>query len=168
LSKHWAPYDVADPRVADWIPLRTGRRLGRFARAGTLALAAFVVWLVAGRALVASTGTPPRLLLVGWDILCDTLQLDGRAQDAFRAALVVLWLAVPLWAVTAGFRSGPRWLAPARVAVGLAGSVAAIPLLVVVAVVAANLVLWALAVIAGLLLLVILLLRAATAPFRRW
>lgn len=168
MRTHWVPYDMADPRVADWRPLRTGRRSGRFARAGTLALAAFVVWLVAGRALVTSTGAPPRLLLVGWGILRDTLQLAGWAQDAFRAALAILWLAAHLWAVTAGFRSGPRWLAPARVAIGLSGSVAAIPLLVAVAVVAANLVLWALAVIAGLLLLVILLLRAVTAPFRRW
>ena len=115
-----------------------GRRVGRFARAGTLALAAFVVWLVAGRARIAPTGAPPPLLLVGWGTLRDTLELNGRAQEAFRAAVAVLWIAVPLWAATAGFRSGPRWLAPARAAIGLAGSVAAVPLLAAAAVVAVK------------------------------
>jgi hypothetical protein len=142
--------------------------VGSLARAGTLGLAAFVVWLVAGRAGVASTGAPPPLLLVGWGALRDTLELHGRAPDAFRAALVVLWVAMPLWATTAGFRSGPRWLGLARLVIGLAGSAAAVPLLAAIAVMAVNLILWTVAVTAGLLLLAILLLRAVTAPLRRW
>ena len=53
MRTHWIPYDVADPRVVGWPPPMASRRVGRLARAGTLALAAFVVWLVAGRAGVA-------------------------------------------------------------------------------------------------------------------
>ena len=169
MRPQWTPYIVADRRVAGWPPpLVPGQRVGRLARAGSLALAAFVVWLVAGRAGVASTGAPPPLLLVGWGVLRDTLELHGRASGAFRAALMTLWVAVPLWATTAGFRTGPSWLGLARLAIGVVGSAAAVPLLVAVAILAVNLVLWTLAVIAGLLLLVTLLLRAVTAPFRRW
>lgn len=166
---YWSPKDMADAPAVYWqAPLVAGKQVGRFARAGTVVLGAFVVWLVAGRAMFASSGTRPPLLLVGWGVLRDTLELHGQASDAFRSALAVLWFAVPLWTMTAGFRSGPRWLVPARLVIGLAGLVAAVPLLVALSVVAFNIALWVMAVVAGLLLLVILLLRAMTAPFRRW
>jgi len=52
--------------------------------------------------------------------------------------------------------------------IGLTGLAAAVPVLVVVAVLALNVILWGMAVMLGLMLFVLLLLRAVTAPFRRW
>jgi hypothetical protein len=102
-------------------------RKDRFARTGTICLGAFVLWMVAGRALLFRAGARPPLLLVGSAVVRDTLDLWGYAAGAFRLALSWLWVAVGLWAVTAGFRSGPRWLPPVRLAIGLAGLAAVAP-----------------------------------------
>ena len=143
-------------------------RESRFARAGTICLGAFVLWMVAGRALLFRAGARPPLLLVGSAVVRDTLDLWGHAAGAFRLALSWLWVAVGLWAVTAGFRSGPRWLPPVRLAIGLAGLAAAGPLLVAMVVAAVNVALWLLLVAMVALLVVALLLWFLTWPFRRW
>lgn len=159
---------TAGPLAAGWPgTVEAGASAGRLARAGTLALAAFVIWTVAGRAVLGSAGSRPPLILVGWGVLRDTLELRGYALGAFRLALGGLWVALPLWTATAGFRRGPGWLTPIRLAIGFGGLVAAVPVLVVLAVVAVNAALWVMAIVAGLLLLA-LLLRAVTAPLRRW
>jgi hypothetical protein len=143
-------------------------REGRFARAGTICLGAFVLWMVAGRALLFRAGSRPPLLLVGSAVVRDTLDLWGYAAGAFRLALSWLWVAVGLWAVTAGFRSGPRWLPPVRLAIGLAGLAAVGPLLVAMVVAAVNVALWLLLVAMVVLLVVAVLLWFLTWPFRRW
>lgn len=73
-----------------------------------------------------------------------------------------------LWAVTAGFRSGLRWLPPVRLAIGLAGLAAVGPLLVAMVVAAVNVALWLLLVAMVVLLVVAVLLWFLTWPFRRW
>ena len=142
-------------------------REGRFARTGTICLGAFVLWMVAGRALLFRAGSRPPLLLVGSAVVRDTLDVWGYAAGAFRLALSWLWVAVGLWAVTAGFRSGPRWLPPVRLAVGLAGLAAVGPLLVAMAVAAVNVAFWLLLVVLAALLVMAVLLWLLTWPFRR-
>jgi hypothetical protein len=142
-------------------------REDRFARTGTICLGAFVLWMVAGRALLFQAGSRPPLLLVGSAVVRDTLDLWGYAAGAFRLALSWLWVAVGLWAVTAGFRSGPRWLPPVRLAVGLAGLAAVGPLLVAMAVAAVNVAFWLLLVVLAALLVMAVLLWLLTWPFRR-
>jgi hypothetical protein len=157
MATHWGP------------PTRVGPpRAGRLARAGTVALAGFVVWMMAGRAMLGSASSRPPLILVGWTMLRDALEMHGHALGAFRLALGGLWVALPLWAISAGFRRGPGWLSLAGLVIGLGGLLLAVPLLVAVAIVAANAALWGLGIMVGLLLLAALLLRAVTAPFRRW
>jgi hypothetical protein len=121
--------------------------------------------MVAARMLLAEPARPA-VVLVGWDVILDTLELRGHALDAFRLALAGLWVALPLWVLSGGFRHGPGWLPLASLAVGVAGVAAAVPVLIVAAVLALNVVLWGMAVALGLLLLVLVLLRILTAPFR--
>jgi hypothetical protein len=143
-------------------------RRGRLGRAGILGLGGFVAWMTVGRVLLPP-GTPrPTLVMVGWDTVLDALELRGHALGAFRLALGALWVALPLWMVSGGFRGGRGWVPLASLAVGLAGLAAAVPVLIVAAVLTLNAVLWGMAVMLGLMLLVLLLLRAVTAPFRRW
>lgn len=145
-----------------------GRRCGRFGRAGMLGLAAFVIGMMTGRTVVAA-GTPrPGFVLVGWGVILDMLELRGQALPAFRLALGGLWVALPLVAATGAFRRGPWWRPLANLAVGLAGVVAAIPVLIVAGVLVANLILWSMAVALGLLLFMTMLLRILTMPLRRW
>jgi hypothetical protein len=145
-----------------------GYRRGRLGRAGVLGLAGLAAWMLAGRTILAAGAPRPTFFLVGWDVILDMLELRGHALDAFRLTLGGLWVALPLWLVTGGFRHGPWWRPLANLSVGLAGLAAAIPLLAVVAVLAVNLVLWSIAVMLGLLLLMAMLLRFLTAPLRRW
>ena len=139
--------------------------LAGLGRAGTVGLAGFVAWMVAGRGMVAAHRPP--LVLVGWDAVQDTLRLRVHALGAFRLALAGLWVALPLWVATGGFRRGPGWVPLASLATGLAGLVAAVPVLAVLAAVALNLVLFGVALLLGMLLLCGLLLRVLTAPLRR-
>jgi hypothetical protein len=143
-------------------------REGRFARTGTICLGAFVLWMVAGRALLFRAGSRPPLLLVGSAMVRDTLDLWGYAAGAFRLALSWLWVAVGLWAVTAGFRSGPRWLPPVRLAIGLAGLAAVGPPLVAMVVAAVNVALLLLLVALAVLLVMAVLLWFLMWPLRRW
>jgi hypothetical protein len=140
------------------------RSSGRMARAGIALLAAFAIWMIAGRALLAAGG--PRQSLFGWGVIQETLELGGHALAAFRLALALLWASVPAWIATAGFRYGPVWLVPARAVLGLGGLAAAVPLLIAGAVIAANAAFLALIVLAVLFLILSLLLRLLTAPFR--
>jgi hypothetical protein len=156
MQSHWGPATPVAP-----VP-------GRLGRAGTLGLGGFVVWMTVGRVLLPPGTSRPTLVMVGWDMVLDALELRGHAIGAFRLALGGLWVAVPLWVVSGGFRGGPGWVPLASLAVGLTGLAAAVPLLVVVAVLTLNVILWGMAVMLGLLLLVLVLLRAVTAPFRRW
>jgi hypothetical protein len=165
MSSRWRyatpPIAVLEPAV-----LRAGYRRGRLGRAGVLGLAGFVAWMLAGGTMLPA-GTPrPAFFLVGWDVIVDMLELRGQALDAFRLVLGGLWISVPLWVVTGGFRYGPWWRPLANLGVGLAGLAAAGPPLTVAAVVAVNLVLWSIAVMLGLLLLLAVLLRLLTAPLR--
>ena len=137
---------------------------GRATRGGVTVLALFAIWMVAGRALLAD-GRPP-LPLVGWEVIRETLELGGHAPVAFKLALAILWVSVPVWAVTGGFRHGGAWLGLARLTISLGGLAAAVPLLVAGAVVAANVVLLAVLALAAVLFLLVLLLRLLTAPFR--
>jgi len=142
--------------------------LSWLARAGTAALTGFVIWMVASR-LFLDPGSPrPPLLWVGWGVLHDSFQLRGHALGAFRLALAVLWAAVPLWTLTGGFRHRSGWVPVTCLAIGLGGLAAAVPLLAALAVLAVNALLWSVATTVGLLLVGTLLLRAVTAPFRRW
>ena len=144
------------------------RRQGGLGRAGVLGLAGFVAWMLVGRSVLSAGAHRPAFFLVGWDLVLGTLELGGWALEAFRLALGGLWVAVPLWVATGGFRRGSWWRPLASLGVGLAGLAAAVPLLLVATVVAANLVLWSMAVVFGLLLCMALLLRLLTAPLRLW
>ena len=155
------PRPVLEPAV-----LRAGHRRGRLGRAGVIGLAGFVAWMLAGGTMLPSGAPRPAFFLVGWEVIVGMLELRGQALDAFRLALGGLWVAVPLWAVTSGFRYGPWWRPLANLGVGLAGLAAAGPPLTVAAVVVVNLVLWSMAVVLGLLLLMAMLLRFLTAPLR--
>jgi hypothetical protein len=167
MASRWSYATPPAPLVAPgWGTVPAGHRRGRLGRAGVLGLAGFVAWMLAGRTLLAAGGPRPTFFLVGWTVVMDMLELRGQALDAFRLALGGLWVALPLWVATGGFRYGPWWRPLANLGLGLAGVTAAVPLLIVAAVVMVNLVLWSLAVMVGLLLLVTLLLRLLTAPFR--
>jgi hypothetical protein len=155
-----AAWDGIEPTVAR-------RRPNRLAVAGIVALVEFLVWLAVGRALVDVTGPRPPLVVVGWGVLQDTLQLGGHAKGAFRAGLAMLWLAVLLAMLTDGFTHPGRWAALATAVVGFGGALAAVPLLLTVAVIAGNVAVWGLVVMLGLLLCMALCLRILTAPFRR-
>lgn len=146
------------------VPYRRPRRVAVW---GTVALVASLAWLAAGRALIDFARPRPALLIVGWGVLRDTVHLGGHALGAFRAGLAMLWLALLLAALTDGFRATGRWAGVAAVVVGLVGALAAAPLLLVVAVIAGNVVLWGLLGLLGLLLFMALCLRILTAPFRR-
>lgn len=159
--------------ASQWVPATAlvpvaGRSRGRLGRAGILGLAGLVAWQAAGRTMLAGGAVRPPAVVVGWDVIVDTLELGGHAPGAFRLALAGLWVSLPLWVLTGGFRHGPGWLPLASVAVGLAGLTAAVPVVVAAAVLALNVVLWGIAVMLGMLLLVALLLRVLTTPFRRW
>lgn len=170
MSSRRSPATPVAAPAAGWPPLAldAGRRRGRLGRTGSVGLAVFVVWMVAGRMVLADGAARPAVLLVGWDVVLDLLELRGHALGAFRLALAGLWVALPLSALTGGFRHGPGWLPLASGAVGLAGLAAAVPVLLAAAVLALNVILWGMAVMLGLLLLTALLLRVVTAPFRRW
>lgn len=155
--------DTAQPRT-----LHATDRHGRPGRLGTLGLATFIAWMVGGRMLIGSGGSRPPLVLVGWQVILDMFELRGHALGALRLAVGGLWVAMALWGTTGGFRHSADWLQPVRLLVGLAGLAAVGPVLVVAAVLAVNLALWAVALVVGLLLLVAILLRVVTAPFRRW
>jgi hypothetical protein len=144
------------------------RRQGRLGRAGVLGLAGFVAWMLVGSWVLGAGTHRPAFFLVGWDLVLGTLELGGWALQAFRLALGGLWVVVPLWAATGGFRRGSWWRPLASLGVGLAGLAAAVPLMLVATVVAANLVLWSMIVVFGLLLCMALLFRLLTAPLRRW
>jgi hypothetical protein len=143
------------------------RRPNRLAVAGIVALVEFLVWLVVGRALIDVTGPRPALVVVGWGVLRDTVQLGGYAPGAFRVGVALLWLAVLLAVLTEGFTQPGLWAGLATTVVGLAGALAAVPLLVVAAVIAGNVAVWGLVALFGLLLFMALCLRILTAPFRR-
>lgn len=169
MSSRRSPATPVAPVAAGWPPdgRALDRRRGRLGRAGTLGLGGFVVWMTAGRILLQ--GAPrPTLVIVGWDVVLDALELRGHALVAFRMALGALWVALPLWVASGGFRRGAGGVPLASLAVGLAGLAAAAPVLVVAGVLALNVVIWGMAIMLGLLLFVLLLLRAVTAPFRRW
>ena len=170
MQSHWGPATPVAPVAASRPPGAIGldHRRGRLGRAGTLGLGGFVVWMTVGRVLLPPATSRPTLVMVGWDVVLDALELRGHAIGAFRLALGGLWIALPLWLVSGGFRGGPGWVPLASLAVGLAGLAAAVPVLVVAAVLALNVILWGMAVMLGLMLFVLLLLRAVTAPFRRW
>lgn len=170
MPNHWGPATPVAPAAAGRPPRALGPapRRGRLGRAGTLGLAAFVVWMTAGRALLPPGASRPTLVVVGWDVILDALELRGNALAAFRLALGGLWVALPLCVATGAFRHGPGWLPLASLAIGLIGLAAAVPVLIVVAVLTLNVILWGMAVMLGLMLFVLLLLRAVTAPFRRW
>jgi len=170
MQRHWGPATPVAPVAAVRPPAAIGRdhRRGRLGRAGTLGLGGFVVWMTAGRVLLPPGTSRPTLVMVGWDVVLDALELRGHAIGAFRLALGGLWVTLPLWVITGAFRHGPGWLPVASLAVGLTGLAAAVPVLVVVAVLTLNVILWGMAVMFGLVLFVLLLLRAVTAPFRRW
>jgi hypothetical protein len=148
-------------------PTAVRRRPNRLAMAGIVALVEFLVWLAVGWALIDVSGPRPPLVVVGWGILRDTLRLGGYAQGAFRAGVAMLWLAVLLAVLTNGFTEPGRWTALAVTVVGLAGALAAAPLLLAMAVIAGNVAVWGLLALFGLLLCMALCLRILTAPFRR-
>jgi hypothetical protein len=101
-------------------------------------------------------------------VILDMLELGGHASAAFWLALGGFWVGLPLWLASDGFRRALRWRPLASLALGLAGSAAAVPPLVAAAVLAANLMLWSMMVMLGVLLFIGLLLRIVTAPLRRW
>jgi hypothetical protein len=148
-------------------PTLRRRRPNRLAMAGIVALAEFLVWLVVGRALIDVTGPRPAFVVVGWGVLRDTLQLGGYAPGAFRAGLALLWLAVLLAVLTDGFTQPGGWAWLASALVGLAGALAAAPLLLAAGVIIGNIAVWGLVVLFGMLLTMALCLRILTAPFRR-
>jgi hypothetical protein len=170
MARQWGcePAGAAVAIVPSPVMLPAGDRRGRFGRAGVVGLVGFVVLMLGGRAVLDAVGPRPGFLLVGWSVILDMLELRGQAQAAFRMALGGLWVALPLWVATGAFRRGPRWRPLASLAVGLAGLVAAVPVLIVAGVLLANLLLWSMAVVLGLLLFMALLLRILTAPLRRW
>lgn len=143
------------------------QRPNRLAAADIVALVEFVVWLTVGRALIDVNGPRPALVVVGWGVLRDTLQLGGHAPAAFRAGLEMLWLALLLAVLTDGFTQPGRWARLAAEVVGLGGALAAVPLLLAVAVIAGNVAVWGLVVMFGGLLCLAVGLRIITAPFRR-
>lgn len=148
-------------------PAAHRRRPNRLAVTAMVVLAVLLVWLAAGRAFIDFTGPPPPLIVVGWGLLGDTVQLGGHALGTFRLTLAALWLALLLAVLTKGFTSTSWWTGLAAAAVGLAGALAAGPLLVVAAVITGNLLLWGLVIMLVLLLFLALCLRIVMAPFRR-
>jgi hypothetical protein len=170
MARQWGyePPGAAVAAVPSPAILQAGYRRGRFGRAGVVGLVGFIVLMLGGRTVLDPVGPRPGLVLVGWSVILDMLELRGQALPAFRLVLGGLWVALPLWVATGAFRRGPWWRPLANLAVGLAGLVAAVPVLTVAGVLLANLLLWSLAVVFGLLLFMALLLRILTAPVRRW
>jgi hypothetical protein len=170
MARQWGYEMPAAPAVVVRSPAASwpGARRGRFGRAGMVGLVCFILWLLAGRTAVAAGAPRPRFIMVGWDVILDMLELHGQAPTAFRLALGGLWVALPASLATGAFRHGPWWRPVANLAIGLAGLLAAVPVLTVVGVVLANLVLWGMAVMLGLLVFMTMLLRILLAPLRRW
>lgn len=144
-----------------------GRGLRSLGWLGTASAAMLVLWLVAGRAVLELAAGRPPLVLVGSELLGATVELGGYAEVAFRLGLAVLWVAAPLAVATRGYRYATALGRVAVLAVGLLGLGAAAPVVAAMAVLAANVALWGMAVVLGAVLFLLLLLRILTAPFRR-
>jgi hypothetical protein len=147
-------------------PSPVGPRLRGLGWLGTTSAAVLVVWLLAGPTILARAVSPP-LVLVGPELLRATFELGGHAQEAFRLALAVLWLAVPLAVATRGYRYASR---AGQLAVGLVGSLglaAATPVVAAMVILAANVALWTVLLVVGAVVFLLLLLGILTAPFRR-
>ena len=170
MTRQWGyePPGAAVAAAPSPVILQAGDRRGRFGRAGVVGLVGFIVLMLGGRTVLDPVGPRPPFVLVGWSVILDMLELRGQALPAFRLVLGGLWVALPLRVATSAFRRGPCWRPLANLVVGLAGLVAAVPVLIVAGVLLANLLLWSMAVVFGFLLFMALLLRTVTAPLRRW
>jgi hypothetical protein len=160
--------DGVEDRLARRPPYRAAghqsidRRLRRFGLFGALSLAALVAYLWASwRLLDLSDQARPVFILTGWGLLRDTIRLHGHAQVIYQAAVAALGAAVVVGVVTGGFQAGRVWEQLGRVAVGIAGLLAAVPLGVAAAVVIANFVAWAVAMVIIMLIGLALLVRLA-------
>jgi hypothetical protein len=143
------------------LPVPIDGRVRALAWISILSLTAFVGYLLLAWSLVDFSGPRPLFFLLGWGLLRETVRLHHYAEAVLHLALGTLGTAIVVAAVTKGFRVGRGCGQLASLATGVAGLVAAVPLLVAAAIIAVNLVLWSIAAIVAVLIGLALLVRLA-------
>lgn len=131
----------------DGDPAPIGPWLNRFAWTGTcLVLALAVTFFIIWRASGFFAGVRPIPLFLGWGVLHHGIGLFGPPMRVLQASIGFSGFAAVAALVTGGFRQAGVWGRAASGLVGMAGTAAAIPLVVMVGVLLFNLLLWILAI----------------------
>jgi hypothetical protein len=110
---------------------------------GTLLLAGALVFFTLAPRHFDPAGQRTSFFLVGRGVFAAVLRAGGHAVVFLAAGWMALTSAAVLAVSTSGYRWARRWQQFAIFAVGLLGTLAIVPVVVVLAIAAANLVIWA-------------------------
>ena len=124
------------------LPAPADRRLTVLGWTGTLLLAGVLAFLAVAPEHLDPAGRHGRFFLFGRGVFTAVLDAGGRADIVLPVGWAVLASAAVLAVWTSGYRRGRRWEQVAILAMGLLGTLAAVPALIALAVAAVNLVIW--------------------------
>jgi hypothetical protein len=109
-------------------------------------------------------GEQPSIVLAGWGVMRDTLNLGGYQSIALSIGVAAFIMGTGLAIYTRGYTYAPLWANVASVGVGLLGVVAIVPLILFLVLLLINIVLWLLVILVAILF-AILLISVAFAGF---
>jgi hypothetical protein len=124
------------------LPAPVDRRVTILAWTGVLLLAAVLAFLALAPDHLDPDGRHTGFLLLGRGVFAAVLHAGGRAAVVLPAGWAALAGAAVLAVWTSGYRRARGWQQFAILAIGLLGSVAAVPVAVALAVATINLVIW--------------------------
>jgi hypothetical protein len=124
------------------LPAPVDRRLTVLGWTGSLLLAAVLAFLAVAPEHLDPAGRHAGFFLFGRGVFAAVLDAGGRAGVVLPAGWAALASAAVLAVWTSGYRRGRRWQQVAILAVGLLGTLAAVPVAVALVVAALNLVIW--------------------------
>jgi hypothetical protein len=102
------------------------------------------------RGLLDFGGQRPDFILVGWGVMLQTISLGGYQSIVLAVGVAAFIVGTGLAIYTKGYTFAPRWANVVSVGIGLLGVPAVAPLALFLVMLLINLILWALAVLLGI------------------